>query len=159
MHITFLSQEGHTLPDITSVFEAGRWKGERLVPALPAGKKMLFRTNLSPTKADFLGLMDEKGVTCPPTPSWKEGWGREEFVSLLSTREGQEWLYATAPQLKYDLGIGRSERQGSAREGRCKYKDGEARLGLDPSLRGELVGAQIGKPTGAWIIVEFKYRS
>lgn len=37
-----------------------------MVPALPAGKKMFFRTNLSPTKADFLGLMDEKGVTCPP---------------------------------------------------------------------------------------------
>ena len=53
--------------------------------------------------------------------------------------------------------MGRSERQGGAREERCKYKDGEARLGLDPSLCGELVGAQIGKPTGAWIIVEFKY--
>ena len=87
----------------------------------------------------------EGGHMAPP--SWKEGWGKEEFVSLLSTWEGQEWLYATAPQLKYDLGMGRSERQGGAREERCKYKDGEARLGLDPSLCGKPGGGSISLPT------------
>lgn len=32
----------------------------------PAGKKMLFSTNLSQTKADFLGRMDGKRITRPP---------------------------------------------------------------------------------------------
>lgn len=34
------------------------------------------------------------------------------------------------------------EREGDdAEEEKCKYHDGEAGLGVDPSLRGELVGA------------------
>ena len=40
--------------------------GASTICFLPAGKKMLFSTNLSPTKADFLGVIDEKGVTWPP---------------------------------------------------------------------------------------------
>lgn len=53
---------------------------------------------------------------------------------------------------------GQRERDNTEEE-KCKYHDGEAGLGVDPSLHGELVGALTGKPVDTWVVVEFKYQS
>lgn len=108
---------------------------------LPADKKVLFRTNLFLKKADFLCLIDKKKGSQSPLA------GRKSEESMSLSLHSLPWRARIAicsyPTAKMWHGHWMVKDKGKTPERKgAKNKDSEARLGLNPTLHEELVGAQ-----------------
>lgn len=114
--------------------------GASTICLLPTGKKNAFHNQPHPNESRLrMSHWQERGHIA--SPSWKEGRRKQEFVFPLPTLQGQEKLYATSAQLNVTWALD-GQREGKVtREERCKYKNRESDLGLDPNFAWRIAGS------------------